>query len=167
MLVDMDATREPASQPDGEQHATTREERSVTVRRSPKYGAFMAIGAVVGILVAWLLSSIVEPAVNEAGQRIDTTAVIGLVLVIGFVVGAAIGGGVASIVDRALAKGTRTMVAERVETLERRPDEQDPEGSDGASVADAGEAAFERLDADERADRADGSSPEDDRPRGA
>ncbi len=149
----MDATRDPAPQDDaGEQHETTREELQVTVRRSPKYGVFMAIGSVLGIVTAWVLSSLAEPAVNEAGQRVDTTAVIGLLLVIGFVAGAALGGIVALIADRSLAKGTRTAVAERVETRER-------ETLDERTAADAGEAAFQHLSAgDERSDAATGDA---------
>ncbi|MGY3127206.1 hypothetical protein ACVWW9_000705 [Agrococcus sp. UYP33] len=167
MLVGMDATREPTPQGDeGEQHETTREELSVTVRRSPRYGVFMAIGSVLGIVTAWILSSIAEPAVNEAGQPVDTTAVIGLVLVIGFVAGAAIGGIVALIVDRSLAKGTRTAVAERVETRER-------ETLDELAAADAGEGAFEHLDSASGVDAAptaldvDGAGRTDARDRGA
>lgn len=134
----MDATPDP-SQPDGgAQRSETREELHVTVRRSPKYGVFMAIGAVIGIVAAWIISSTTAPGVNEAGQRVDTTPVVGLMLVIGVVVGAVLGGIVALIVDRSLSKGTRTVLAERVET----------HGADAVAepAADADEAVFEHLE---------------------
>jgi hypothetical protein len=164
MLGAMDAT--PAPQPDdGRQQPSaasreeTHEELRVTVRRSPKYGAFMAIGAVVGIVVAWILSSSVGPSVNEAGQLVDTTPVIGLMLVIGFVAGGVLGAIVAIVIDRSLAKGTRTVLAERMETREA---DAPPE-----SATDAGEAAFERLEpaSDDGPATPRPAAPEDDRPR--
>lgn len=157
MLDAMDATPDP-SQPDGgAQHAETREELRVTVRRSPKYGVFMAIGAVIGIVAAWILSSISGPGLNEAGQPIDTTPVIGLMLVIGFVVGAVLGGIVALIVDRSLAKGTRTVLAERVET---RADAVDAYGADD-------EAVVEHIEPVPDPPAPGAASSDDDRPREA
>ncbi|MFA4840927.1 MAG: hypothetical protein WC580_04385 [Agrococcus sp.] len=172
MLDDMDATPDQAPQDDGAVPADravpqqdgspsqqSHEELRVTVRRSPKYGAFMAIGAVVGIVLAWILSSSVGPSVDESGQQVDTTPVIGLMLVIGFVAGGVLGAIVAIIVDRSLSKGTRTVLAERVET--READALD------ASPSDAGEAAFEPLEpaSDEGSATQRAAAPEDDRPR--
>lgn len=173
MLDAMDATPDP-SQPDGgAQRAETREELRVTVRRSPKYGVFMAIGALIGIVSALIISSTSTPGVNEAGQRVDTTPVIGLMLVIGFVVGGVLGGIVALIVDRALAKGTRTVLAERIETHEA--------DAVVGPAADVDEAVFEHLEptseqsapgqpaprAAAPGQPAPGAAPEDDRPREA
>ncbi|MGM1030368.1 MAG: hypothetical protein ACQEWM_10975 [Actinomycetota bacterium] len=128
----MDATPDPA-QPDGPaQPDETREELRVTVRRAPKYGVFMAIGALLGIVAAYILSAVSAPGVDAAGQPVDTTPVIGLMLVIGFVVGGTLGGIVAIIVDRALSKGARTVLAERVETREAdaaAPDDDRPRES--------------------------------------
>lgn len=167
----MDATPDTPQPDGGAQRAETREELRVTVRRSPKYGVFMAIGAVVGIVAAWILSSAGAPGVDEAGQPVDTTPVVGLMVVIGVVVGGVLGGIVALIVDRSLARGTRTVVAERVETRDTRTE------SDG----DVDEAVFEHFDAAPDASAPDASGPagsepagsepmvgpEDDRPRGA
>ncbi len=160
----MDATPDTPQPDGGAQRAETREELRVTVRRSPKYGVFMAIGALVGIVAAFVLASTGAPGVNEAGQPVDTTPVIGLMLVIGFVVGGVLGGIVALIVDRSLARGTRTAVAERVETREAQADE---------SAEDADEAVFEHLEPapeaapGESATDASAAAPEDDRPREA
>lgn len=158
----MDATPGQAPQDDGgSPPEQTHEELRVTVRRSPKYGVFMAIGAVIGILVAWIVSSSVGPSTNESGQQVDTTPVIGLMLVIGFIAGGALGAVVAIIVDRSLSKGTRTVLAERVETRDA--------GAPDEPATDAGEAAFEHLGpaSDEGAVAHEGAAPEDDRPREA
>lgn len=162
MLDAMDATPD-TSQPDGgAQRAETREELRVTVRRSPKYGVFMGIGAIIGVVAAWILSSISTPGLDEAGRPVDTTPVIGLMIVIGVVVGAVLGGIVALIVDRSLMKGSRTVLAERVETR----------GADASDepATDADDAVFERLEPAEQPvadESAPGAAPEDDRPREA
>lgn len=140
----MDATPDPASQ---QPPAQSHEEHRVTVRRSPKYGVFTAIGALIGIVVAWIVSSNDGPTFDESGRQVDTTPVIGLMLVVGFVVGGVLGAIVAIIIDRALSKGTRTVVAERVET--REAGEADAPADAVDAPADAGEAAFERLEAAE------------------
>ena len=160
MLGAMDATPDPASPHDRAEREQTHEELRVTVRRSPKYGVFMAIGALIGMVVAWIVSSTVGPSFDEAGQQVDTTPVIGLMLVVGFVAGGVLGAVVAIIVDRALSKGTRTVLAERLETRE----------ADAADepTTDAGDAAFEHLEAAPGDPAATGdAAPGDDRPREA
>ncbi|ERG64510.1 hypothetical protein L332_08610 [Agrococcus pavilionensis RW1] len=134
----MDATHDRTPQGDaaGDPEGTT-EQLDVTVRRSPKYGAFAAAGALVGAVAAGLIAASMPQAVNENGVPVDTTPVIGLMVVAGFVVGGGLGALVAIIVDRALAKRTTATVAERVEV--RRPDAL-PTAED-----DALEARFERL----------------------
>lgn len=102
----------PPSQPTRDPQ---RQEVEVRVRRSPKYGPFMAIGAVLGAIVMWVVGLLMPPAVNEAGQRIDTLPVVGLAIVLGFAVGAGLGGLVAVLIDRRLAKRTSTLVAEQTD----------------------------------------------------
>ncbi|MGC5076684.1 hypothetical protein [Agrococcus sp. DT81.2] len=168
----MDATPDQAPQDDGAVPAggavpptgaspsqQSHEELRVTVRRSPKYGVFTAIGALVGIVAAWILTSSVGPSADATGQQVDTTPVIGLMLVVGFVVGGVLGAIVAIIVDRSLSRGTRTVLAERIET-------RDAEALE-ASPADVGEAAFAPLEpaADDGATPQRAAAPEDDRPR--
>ena len=127
------------------------EDVEVRVRRSPKYGVFLAIGAVLGAVVAWVVGSLMPPGVDVEGRPVDTTPVIGLAIVGGFVVGAGIGGVVALLVDRSLRKRTRTMVAEHVH-------EQAPpvEAQMMEDATDALEAAFEPLEGDAAGDRGDG-----------
>ena len=129
----MDAPHDPAPHDDAR-------DVEVQVRRSPKYGIFMAIGALVGILVAWAISSAMGPGVNAEGERVDTSPVVGLSLVVGFVVGGGLGGLVAILIDRRLSRRTRTLVAEHVvvdEVVEAEPVE--PEH------ADAVEGSFEPV----------------------
>lgn len=164
----MDATHDRAPQGDAAgDPAGTSEQFDVTVRRSPKYSVFMAVGALIGAVAAWLISSSMPQAVNENGVPVDTTPVIGLMIVAGFVLGGALGALVAIIIDRALSKRTTATVAERVEV--RRPDALT------TAEGDALEARFERLGGDAvvaetgPADPAapgavDGDRGEDDRP---
>lgn len=84
------------------------------MRTSPRYGVFMAIGAVVFALAGWGISSNVEPGLQADGTRIDTTPVIGLMVVVGFIVGATLGALVAIVLDFIVGRKTREMTAERV-----------------------------------------------------
>lgn len=124
-MVGMDAQPDPT--PEHEGAAAPRETRrtqDMQVRRSPRYGVFMAIGALLAMLAAWWLSTSMPPAVDAAGQRVDTTPVIGLMLVVGFVAGGALGGLVAVLVDRALAKRLHSVSAEHVDVGDDRPRER-------------------------------------------
>lgn len=138
-----------AAHPRHDQARTHRHDVEVRVRRAPKYGRFMAIGAVLGAVVAWLISVLQEPGVDEAGRPVDTTPVIGLIIVIGFVVGVAAGGLVALLVDRAARKRAQTLVAEQtdVEPAAAAPGAAGVDAADQRrdDPADAGEAAFEPL----------------------
>lgn len=161
----MDPTPDPAAENDGARsHEERRHEVEVRVRRVPKYDAFMAIGAVVGAVVAWLIAALQTPSVDEAGQRADTSGVIGLSIVVGFVLGAAAGGVAALLADRALSKRARTLTAEQTDVEQPEPAAspeqlETPEQREGP--ADVGEAAFEPLPHDDEA------GPNDQLPPGA
>lgn len=122
-----------------------RDDVEVRVRRRPKYGAFMALGAALGALAAWAISfAYVGPHQNEAGQAVDTTPVVGLMLVVGFVAGGVLGALAAIIAERAVGRSSTTLVAERtlVEAPERHVDARqadapEPHATD-ARPADAG-----------------------------
>lgn len=107
-----DASSPPPSQPTPDPQ---RQDVEVRVRRSPKYGPFMAIGAVLGALAMWLIGLLMPPATNVAGQQVDTLPVVGLAIVLGFAVGAGLGGLVAVIIDRRLSKRASTLVAEQTD----------------------------------------------------
>lgn len=87
------------------------------VRTSPRYGVFMALGAVLFALIGWGVSSNVEPGLQADGTRIDTTPVIGLMVVVGFVVGATIGALVAIVLDFFIGRKTRVMTAEHTQLV--------------------------------------------------
>lgn len=157
-MVGMDAQPDPTPEQEGARaHRETHETQQMQVRRSPRYGVFMAIGALLAMLAAWWISTAMPPAVNQAEQPVDTTPVIGLMLVVGFVVGGALGALVAVLIDRALSKRLHTVTAEHVDVAER-PSPSGPE--------DAGDATFEPLGpaGDRRDELGDGDRPGDARP---
>ncbi|WP_206447556.1 hypothetical protein [Agrococcus sp. KRD186] len=143
----MDQSPESAAQHDGEQPAAQhRHDVEVRVRRAPKFGVFMLLGAVVGALVAWVVSAVQAPGVDEAGRPVDTSGILGLTIVVGVVLGVGVGAVVALLVDRSLAKRGRMLVAEQT-------DVEAPEQPQAAvAPADAGEASFEHLPHGEAAD---------------
>lgn len=118
-----DASSTPPRQPTPDPQ---RQDVEVRVRRSPKYGPFMAIGAVLGALAMWVIGLLMPPATNAAGQQVDTLPVVGLAIVLGFAVGAGLGGLVAVIIDRRLSKRASTLVAEQTDVDVH--DERDPSG---------------------------------------
>lgn len=140
----MDQTPETAPDHDGERTAEARRrDVDVRVRRAPKYGTFLAIGALVGAVAMWVAGMLLPPGVDEAGQPVDTTPVIGLTIVIGFVLGAGLGGLIALIIDRRLAKRGTTLVAEQVDVEVPEPViEAEPVDEDEGAV----DASFDPLD---------------------
>jgi hypothetical protein len=84
---------------------------AVTVRRAPRYPAFILAGVAVGVLVALVLTfAFPENADYDRGQ------VFGFLLLWAGAIGAAVGGVVALLVDRALEKRRRDAVAEHEAT---------------------------------------------------
>ncbi|MBE4693250.1 hypothetical protein [Brevibacterium casei] len=69
----------------------------VSVRRSPKYAAFMAVGAILGVLVAGLLTLVVDPAQIPAETTVAKGA--GLLVVFLGIIGLFLGGLVALLLD--------------------------------------------------------------------
>ena len=117
MLEGMDEHPDPTA-PDERGRARSSRDVPVQVRRSPRYGVFMALGALLGAVVAWWLSATVPPALDPAGELVDTTPVIGLMLVVGFFAGGAVGALIAVMIDRAMSKRLTPVMAERTETRE-------------------------------------------------
>lgn len=84
---------------------------AVTVRRAPRYPAFILAGVAAGVLVALVLTfAFPENAEFDRGQ------VFGFLLLWAGAIGAAVGGVVALLVDRALEKRRREAVAEHEAT---------------------------------------------------
>ena len=129
-----------APDPTAPEQGSVREE-VVRVRRSPKYGAFAAVGAALGAVAAWLVAqAFAGQHVNEAGQPVDTTPVIGLMIVVGFVAGGALGAVAALTADRALSRRSTTVTAERLVVGEGHVDDTARERAHPLEAPDGGGA---------------------------
>ncbi|QEW01752.1 potassium transporter Trk [Microbacterium lushaniae] len=83
---------------------------TVRVRRSPKYGVFLALGAALGLLVAMILTFAFDGTAMESpnsGMQYSTTQVFGFVTLICVPVGIALAGALALILDRVVGRRTR------------------------------------------------------------
>lgn len=91
---------------------------AVTVRRAPRYGRFIALGAIVGVLVALILTFAFSgrPTGDQFGLGFDKGQVFGFLLLLCGTVGAAVGAAVALLFDRASAGRARSMTAEHEST---------------------------------------------------
>ncbi|MFT3797963.1 potassium transporter Trk [Microbacterium sp.] len=85
------------------------------LRRSPRYAAFLLVGAGLGILVAVLLTFLfdgtAEPSATT-GVEYSTSQVFGFVCLVCIPVGLALGGGVALVADRMLARRARNVLVD-------------------------------------------------------
>ncbi len=75
--------------------STTPEPVLLRVHRSPRYGAFLVTGAVVGVLLA-----VVSGAIGTGDGSISTGRLIGYLAVVFGLLGALLGGGVAVVIER-------------------------------------------------------------------
>lgn len=100
-----------APEPAGEHLETELTSDAVTVRRAPRYPAFIGLGVVLGALIALVLTF----AYPENGE-FDRGQVFGFLLLWCGAFGAALGGVVALLVDRRLAKRSGSAVAEHEST---------------------------------------------------
>lgn len=104
------------------QYETEATRDEVVVRRSPRYGVWMLAGAVVGAIVAFVLSFAFAPTEAQIAERVqqdftyDQGQVFGFLLLGGVAVGVALGALVALIVDRSMSRRTKRAVAEHDET---------------------------------------------------
>jgi ABC-type Fe3+-siderophore transport system permease subunit len=81
------------------------------VRRAPKYGVFLTVGALLGVLVALILSFGVgeETTSPLTDVTYSSMQVFGFLALIGIAVGLAVGGFVALLFDRASRRRARTV----------------------------------------------------------
>ncbi|KAA9106616.1 potassium transporter Trk [Microbacterium rhizomatis] len=90
------------------------------MRRSPKYSVFLIFGAALGVLVALILTFAFH---GTDGQSPNTaivysqSQVFGFLALVGAGVGVLVGGVTALILDRALARRTRRIAADREHTI--------------------------------------------------
>lgn len=135
----------------------------VAVRRSPKYSVFMGLGAILGVLVAGVLTLFVDPAAMPAGYTVAKGA--GLLLLILAVGGLFLGGLLAVILDwmgRRKAHKYRVdaeidVVDDPKEIARRRIAEANGEDPDAGSATPSEPIA----EADGRADGEPGTGPSD------
>jgi hypothetical protein len=96
---------------------------TVTVRRAPRYGRFITLGAVLGAVVALILTFAFsgQPTVEGELLEFDRGQVFGFLLLICATVGVALGAVVALIIDRSTARRARSVTVEHESTY--RPEE--------------------------------------------
>ncbi|KXZ57348.1 hypothetical protein Bravens_01868 [Brevibacterium ravenspurgense] len=116
----------------------------VSVRRAPKYGAFAAVGALVGVIIAGVLAFL-PLNMGDLSQEYSRGAVVGMGVVLLAITGAVLGAGVALVMDAVLRRKARTV------EVTGHYEEQ------GGEEADSAEASPAEAEA---ADKAGGSSLE-------
>lgn len=91
---------------------------TVTVRRAPRYGRFITLGAIVGAVVALALTFAFsgQPADAELQPGFDKGQVFGFLLILCATIGAALGAVVALLIDRASARRARSVTVEHEST---------------------------------------------------
>jgi hypothetical protein len=103
-------------------------ENTLVVRRSPKYTNFMIVGAVVGAVLALILT-----VVFPQNAEFDPAQVFGFLLLGGIAVGVALSCVVAIILDRIVGRSASTVVADRLDANITRADENPDPRSDPQS----------------------------------
>ena len=84
------------------------------MRRSPKYGVFLLLGAAVGVLVALVLTFSfhgTDQVSPNSGLQFSVGQVFGFVLLVCVVVGVTLAGLVALLLDRIVGRRTREIAA--------------------------------------------------------
>lgn len=88
---------------------------TVRVRRAPKYGVFLVLGAAFGVLLAMILtlsfSGTAEVSPNT-GVQYSTLQVFGFIVLICVPIGIVLGAVVALVLDRTLGRRTRDVVVD-------------------------------------------------------
>ncbi|MFT4230564.1 MAG: potassium transporter Trk [Microbacterium sp.] len=92
------------------------------VRRSPRYGVFLALGAALGVLTAMILTFAFDgnERVADNGAVYSDGQVFGFLALVGIAAGLLVGGLVAILLDRVVGRRTKTVRVdhETVETLD-------------------------------------------------
>lgn len=116
----------------------------VSVRRAPKYGAFAAVGALVGVIIAGVLAFL-PLNMGDLSQEYSRGAVVGMGVVLLALTGAVLGAGVALIMDAVLRRKARTVEVtghyEEQGVAEPSPVEASP--AEGEEADEAGGTSLE------------------------
>lgn len=93
------------------------------VRRAPRYGVFLLVGAALGALVALVLSYSFQPSESDAtGVVYSQAQVFGFTLLYAVPIGMVLTGLIALLFDRLLARRARTVEIERERIIEAEDD---------------------------------------------
>lgn len=106
---------------------------SATIRRAPRIGVFLGIGAALGIIATLILTSL-----YPADENVGFAATFGYFLLYGVPIGVALGAVVALVLDRVSRRRMRTVTVER-----ERVSAPEPEPTDAPEPADAPEPTDE------------------------
>lgn len=87
--------------------------RQVRVRRSPKFGVFLGIGAIVGAVVAIVIGTVAPQDSTTPREQ-----AVGYLVLLLAPLGAILGGAVALVLDRIADRRARTVDAERIVPLQ-------------------------------------------------
>ncbi|WP_174843074.1 hypothetical protein [Cryobacterium sp. TMS1-20-1] len=103
----------PSEQPQNPsaENEIVRAEATVTLHRAPRYRNFMLLGAIVGVLVALILT--VSFPETEEYERMQ---IFGFLLLGGVAIGTALGAVVALVIDRIIGRSKMSVVADRLGT---------------------------------------------------
>lgn len=113
----------------------------VTIRRAPKFGAFIIGGAVLGFVATLVVVSATMGI--DRGDQQETASfgqLVGYFSLYGVTIGAAVGAVVAIVLDRVLGRRSAALTAERVEVepaTETVDGELEEPGARGAGPGDA------------------------------
>jgi hypothetical protein len=91
---------------------------TVTVRRAPRYGRFITLGAILGAIAALILTFAFsgEPTIEGELIEFDKGQVFGFLLLICATIGVALGALVALLIDRSTARRARSVAVVREST---------------------------------------------------
>lgn len=98
----------------------------VQVRRAPKYGVFLGLGAVLGVLVALILTFAFDGSSTTSeltGVQYSQAQVFGFLSLIGIAVGLLVGGVIALTFDRTVGRRSRAMTLDHERVVDVRPDD--------------------------------------------
>ncbi len=102
----------------------TRETTTATVRRVPRYSVFMGLGAILGALVALVLTLLGEGGRSATGVAYSTGQVLGFALLYLVPIGIAVGALVAILLERFARRHDRVVRVdrERITVVDEHPD---------------------------------------------
>lgn len=108
----------------------THETSFATVRRVPRYGVFMALGALLGIVVALILTFTGSFEESDTGVIYSTSQVLGFTLLLTIPIGVALGGVAAMLLERLTRRHDRVVAVDRetIIAVDEHPEAATDEG---------------------------------------